>query len=211
MLGGAALVHQIGDFSRFLEVISCSQASQLNLASLAQEAEIPRKRAESYLGILKNLLLAIEVAVLQKRAPRPPGCPRGDRRRGPRKPGGPTPVRFQPTASAGQSGEAARRRNLAFLAHPLGPGGGCCGGWTGCVLGDRGKRRARIERRDLAGLQAFGADYPQAQRWLLSLAPEPLMIDGIRCEPLEEWLRQLQPLEQSSGQLEPPEDDYQAR
>jgi hypothetical protein len=55
------------------------------------------------------------------------------------------------------------------------------------------KRRARIERRDLAGLQAFGADYPQAQRWLLSLAPEALTIDGIRCEPLEAWLRQLKP------------------
>ncbi len=55
------------------------------------------------------------------------------------------------------------------------------------------KRRARLERRDLAGLQAFGADYPEAQRWLLSLAPETLTIDGIRCEPVEGWLRRLTP------------------
>jgi len=73
------------------------------------------------------------------------------------------------------------------------------------------KRRARIERRDLAGLQAFGKDYPQAQRWLLSLAPEHLMIDGIRCEPLDAWLRQFHPLEESPGQVEPPGVDYQAR
>jgi hypothetical protein len=63
------------------------------------------------------------------------------------------------------------------------------------IPGVEEKRRARIERRDLAGLQALGEDYPQAQRWLLSLAPEPLTIDGIRCEPLEAWLRQLQPLD----------------
>ncbi|MEY4826093.1 MAG: hypothetical protein RLZZ430_1743 [Cyanobacteriota bacterium] len=36
------LVRQIGDYGRFLEVISFSQASQLNLASLDREAEIPR-------------------------------------------------------------------------------------------------------------------------------------------------------------------------
>ena len=41
-------------------------------------------------------------------------------------------------------------------------------------------------------LQAFGADYPEAERWLLSFTPEPLGIDGIRCEPLELWLQQLQ-------------------
>ncbi len=55
------------------------------------------------------------------------------------------------------------------------------------------KRRDRIERRDLAGLKAFGEDYPQAQRWLLSLSRESLLVDGIRCEPLEGWLRQLYP------------------
>lgn len=54
------------------------------------------------------------------------------------------------------------------------------------------QRTARIGKKDLAGLQAFGADYPEAERWLLSFSPEPLGIDGIRCEPLEPWLRQLQ-------------------
>ena len=47
------------------------------------------------------------------------------------------------------------------------------------------KRIARIDKRDLTGLKAFGVDYPQAERVLLSFAPEPLLIDGIRCEPLE--------------------------
>ncbi|MEB3257098.1 MAG: DUF4143 domain-containing protein [Cyanobacteriota bacterium] len=65
-----ALVRQIGDFSRFLEVISFSQASQLNLAALAREAEIPRKRAEGYLSILEDLLLAFQLPVFQRRAQR---------------------------------------------------------------------------------------------------------------------------------------------
>jgi hypothetical protein len=45
----------------------------------------------------------------------------------------------------------------------------------------------------LRSLQAFGEDYPEADRLLLSFCPEPLLIDGIRCEPLEPWLRQLRP------------------
>ena len=37
------------------------------------------------------------------------------------------------------------------------------------------KRSARIDKHDLAGLKAFGVDYPQAERLLLSFAPEPLL------------------------------------
>ena len=65
-----ALVRQIGDFARFLEVISFSQGSLLNLANLAREAEIPRKRAESYLGILEDLLISFRLPVFQRRAQR---------------------------------------------------------------------------------------------------------------------------------------------
>jgi hypothetical protein len=55
------------------------------------------------------------------------------------------------------------------------------------------KRSARVASADLKGLRAFRADYPEAQGLLLSFCPEPLLIDGIRCEPLEGWLRQLRP------------------
>jgi predicted AAA+ superfamily ATPase len=65
-----ALVRQVGDFARFLEVISFSQGSQLNLAGLARETEIPRKRAEAYLEILEDLLLAFRLPVFQRRAKR---------------------------------------------------------------------------------------------------------------------------------------------
>jgi predicted AAA+ superfamily ATPase len=65
-----ALVSQIGDLSRLLEVISFSQASQLNLAALAREAAIIRKRAESHFSIPDNLLLSSQLPVFQRRAHR---------------------------------------------------------------------------------------------------------------------------------------------
>jgi len=204
-----AMVRQIGDFSRFLEVISFSQASQINLASLSREAEIPRKRAESYLGILKDLLLAFEVPVFQKRAQRQlvqhakffffdVGVYRSLRPRGPLD---------APEEIEGVALESLVAQHLRAFCQ-LRRRGETLHFWRTrsglevdfVVYGPdvfwaiEVKRRARLERRDLAALQAFGADYPQAQRWLLSLAPEPLTIDGIRCEPLEGWLRQLQPL-----------------
>jgi predicted AAA+ superfamily ATPase len=55
------------------------------------------------------------------------------------------------------------------------------------------KRSRRIDHSDLKALRAFGEDYPEAERLLLSFCTEPLVIDGIRCEPLETWMRQLRP------------------
>ena len=46
---------------------------------------------------------------------------------------------------------------------------------------------------DLKGLKAFQPDYPEAQCMLLSYCQEALLIDGIYCEPMEGWLRQLGP------------------
>jgi predicted AAA+ superfamily ATPase len=203
-----ALVRQIGDFSRFLEVISFSQASQLNLAALAREAEIPRKRAESYLSILEDLLLSFHLPVFQRRAQRQlvqhpkffffdVGVFRALRPRGPLD---------APQEIEGLALETLVAQHLRAFVQ-LRRQGDTLSFWRTraglevdfVVYGPdlfwaiEVKRSARIDKRDLAGLRAFGVDYPQAQLLLLSLAPEPLLIDGIRCEPLEPWLRQLRP------------------
>ena len=65
------LVRQIGDFSRFLEVISFSQASQLNLASLAREAEIPHKWAKRQL-VQHHKFFYFDVGVYRSLRPRGP-------------------------------------------------------------------------------------------------------------------------------------------
>lgn len=64
------LVRQIGDFARFLEIISFSHASQINLANIARECEIPRKTIENYLQILQDLLLAFTIQIFTYRAQR---------------------------------------------------------------------------------------------------------------------------------------------
>lgn len=203
-----ALVRQVGDFARFLEAISFSQASQLNLAALAREAEIPRKRAEAYLDILEDLLLAFRLPVFQRRAQRQlvqhqklyffdAGVFRSLRPRGPLD---------APAEIDGLALEGLVAQHLRALCQ-LRPGGASLQFWRTraglevdfVVYGPdlfwaiEVKRSHHINRRDLKGLKAFAADYPEADCLLLSLCPEPLVIDGIRCEPLEPWLKQLRP------------------
>lgn len=115
-----------------------SQASLGAYASLAREAEIPRKRAEIYLAILEDLLLAFRLPAFQRRAQR--------------------------QLAQQHQRQLVQQQNYFHF--------------------DAGSYRA---------LRAFAHDYPEAELLLLSLAPEPLLLDGIHCEPLEAWLRQLQP------------------
>ena len=203
-----ALVRQLGDFARFLEVISFSHASQLNLAALAREAEIPRKRAESYLAVLEDLLLGFRLPVFQRRAQRQlvqhqkffvfdAGVFRSIRPQGPLD----APQEIEGLALEGLVAQHLR----AFCQ--LRPGGAQLSFWRtrsglevdfvlygpALFLAVEVKRSARVDRRDLAPLKAFGADYPEAQLLLLSFCPEPLLIDGVRCEPIEPWLRSLHP------------------
>ncbi len=64
------LVRNTGAFSRFLEAISFSQASVLNLANVARECQVNRKSVEGYIEILEDLLLAFRVPVFTRRAKR---------------------------------------------------------------------------------------------------------------------------------------------
>ena len=203
-----ALVRQIGDFSRFLEVISFSQGSPLNLAALAREAEIPRKRAESYLGILEDLLLGFRLPVFQRRAQRQlvqhqkffffdAGVFRSLRPRGPLD----APEEIEGTALEGLVAQHLRTLcqlraevgTLSFWSTRSGLEVDFIAYGPDLFLAVEVKRANKVSRNDLNGLKAFQADYPEAECLLLSFCPEPRLIDGIRCEPLEAWLRHLHP------------------
>jgi predicted AAA+ superfamily ATPase len=201
-----ALVRQVGDFARFLEVISFSQGSLLNLAALAREAEIPRKRAESYLGIVEDLLLGFRCPVFQRRAQRQlvhhqkfyffdAGVFRSLRPRGPLD---------APEEIEGMALEGLVAQHLRAVCQLRGDGTSLSFWRTrsglevdfvlygpGLFMAVEVKRSARLQRRDLVALKGFQADYPEAECCLVSFAPEPLVVDGIRCEPLEPWLRRL--------------------
>jgi len=64
------LVRNIGNFSRFLEAISFSHASILNISNVARECEVERKVVEGYVGILEDILLGWRLPVFTKRAKR---------------------------------------------------------------------------------------------------------------------------------------------
>jgi hypothetical protein len=55
------------------------------------------------------------------------------------------------------------------------------------------KNAGTIRAKDLNSLRAFGHAYPHAQRLLLYRGAERLMIEGIRCPPCEQPLRDLVP------------------
>ena len=64
------LVRNIGNFSRFLNVISFSHASLLNVSNVARECEVERKVVEGYVAVLEDLLLGYRLSVFTKRARR---------------------------------------------------------------------------------------------------------------------------------------------
>ena len=201
-----ALGRQVGDFARFLEVISFSQGSLLNLAALAREAEIPRKRADGYLGILEDLLLGYRVPVFQRRAQRQlvqhqkfylfdSGVFRSLRPRGPLD----APEEIEGMALEGLVAQHLRAlcqlradgTSLSFWRTRAGLEVDFVVYGPDVFMAVEVKRSARVHRRDLSALRAFREDYPEADCCLVSFAAEPLLMDGIRCEPLDPWLRSL--------------------
>ncbi len=64
------LTRNLSAFARFLEAASFSQASLLNVSSVARECAVERKVVEQYFGIVEDLLLGFRVPVLTKKAKR---------------------------------------------------------------------------------------------------------------------------------------------
>lgn len=201
-----ALVRDVGAFARFLEAISFSHGSLLNLAEVARECEVGRKTVEGYAGILEDLLLGFRVPVFTRRARRQlvahdkfyffdAGVFRSLRPRGPLD-------RVEEIEGAALEGLVAQHLR-AWIAARGGEdrlhhwrtragaevdfvvyGPGCFAAWEV-------KRSARVHSRDLRALKAFRDDYPEASVTLLYLGTEPLVIDGIRVQPCEDFLRGL--------------------
>ena len=64
------LVRNIGNFSRFLEAVSFSHSSVLNVSNVARDCEVERKVVEGYIEILEDILLAWRLPIFTKRAKR---------------------------------------------------------------------------------------------------------------------------------------------
>jgi predicted AAA+ superfamily ATPase len=198
----------VGAFARFLEVVSFSQAAVLNVSNVARECQIERKTVSAYVEVLEDLLLAFRLPIFTKRAVRKTaahpklylfdaGVFRSLRPRGPLD-------RVEEIDGLAFEGLVAQHLR-AWIAYSR----------SGCdlyfwrtragvevdfiVYGEGGfwaievKNTATVRRSDLRALKTFTEDYPECEPLLLYRGGDRLQIDGIRCIPGEEFLRQLHP------------------
>lgn len=202
------MTRNAGNFLRFLEAVSFSHASQINVSAIGRECEIERTVVASYLEILQDLLLAFRLPVFRKRAKRATvaheklyifdaGVFRSLRPRGPLD---------RPEEIAGQALEGLVAQHLkawaAYSRHDAEvffwrTQGGSEVDFV--VYGDTGiqafevKNAGRVHRRDLRPLRAFREDYPEAELAVLYRGGERLRIDDVRCLPVDDFLRRVVP------------------
>lgn len=203
-----SLVRNIGNFTRFLEAVSFSHASVLNITNIARECQVERKVVEGYISVLEDLLLAYRLPVFSKRAKRAlvthpkfylfdAGVYRSLRPRGPLD----RPEEIDGHAFEGLVAEHLRAwidySGCGFTLHFWRTRSGVEVDFV--VYGADGlfaietKNTARLQPQDLRGLRSFKEDYPQSKAYLLYRGKERLMKDGILCIPCEEFLLALYP------------------
>jgi predicted AAA+ superfamily ATPase len=198
----------IGRFARFLETVTFSHGAVLNVANVAREAQAERNTIVGYIEVLEDLLLAFRLPVFTRRAKRETsqqpkfylfdaGVFRSLRPRGPLD---------RPSEIGGAALEGLVAQHLrAWIAYSRGDTklffwrtrSGVEVDFV--VYGDLGFMAIEVQNstvvrsNDLRPLRAFIADYPEAKPLLLYSGNDELMIDGIRCVPVERFLRGLTP------------------
>lgn len=202
------LVRNIEGFSRFLETISFSHGSLINVSEIAREADVSRKTVEGYLQVSHDLLLSREIPVFSRRAKRilvkhnkfyffDCGVFTSLRPKGPLD---------RSEEIEGAALEGLVLQHLSAWLH-YGNRDGKIYFWrtksgsevdfilygSDLFAALEVKNSDRIRIKDLTGLKAFKADYPEATPLLLYRGSEERMIDGIRCLPVESFLVNLHP------------------
>lgn len=202
------LVRDIGIFARFLEAISFSHGSVLNLSNVARECGVSRKVVENYVSIIEDLLIGYKIQVFTKRAKRAmtaqpkfylfdAGVYRHLRPKGPLD---------NPDEIGGMALEGLVLQHLRAWCDYSDSEIDCCfwrtrgGAEVDFVLyGERHfhaievKNAKQVHPKSLKSLKTFLLDYPEADAVLLYRGNEKLMIDGITCWPVEDFLLRLTP------------------
>ncbi|MEN8263046.1 MAG: AAA family ATPase [Nitrospirota bacterium] len=200
------LTRNIGNFSRFLEAISFSHGSVLNISNVARECHIERKVVESYITILEDLLLSYRIPVFSKRAKRvlssqpkfyffDTGVYRALR------PAGPLD-RPEEISGPGMEGLAAQHLRawinykkpdcrLYFWRTSSGNEVDFIVYGKDIFWALEVKNTANIRSKDLRSLKSFGQDYPEAKRIMLYRGEERLLRDDIIIQPCEAFLLDL--------------------
>lgn len=203
-----ALVRNIPAFARFLEAVSFSHGSMLNVSGVARECAAERKTVEGYLKILEDLLLSFQVGVFSKRAKRrlvehskfyffDAGVFRSIRPKGPLD----RPQEIDGGALEGLVAQHLRawldyrgkENRLYYWRTPKGLE------VDFVVYGEDGifafevKNSAKIYPESLRALEAFKRDYPEAKCVLLYRGAERVKKGDILCLPCGEFLAGIKP------------------
>lgn len=201
-------VRNVGDFARFLEVMSFSHGQVLTLSNVARECQVKRKTVEGFVGVLEDLLLGFRVDVFSRRARRATtahpkffffdaGVFRSLRPMGPLD----RPEEVQGGALEGLVAQHLR----AWIAYSgldfeLNFGRTRAGSEVDFVVyGSEGfwalevKNTRSVRPEDLRGLRSFKEDYPEAQVALLYQGEDRIVTGGVRCLPVHDFLRSLRP------------------
>jgi predicted AAA+ superfamily ATPase len=202
------LIRNIGNFSRFLEAISFSHASVLNISNVARECEVERKVVEGYVGILEDILLGWRLPIFTKRAKRDlivhpkfyifdTGVFRSLRPRGPLD----RPEEIEGQALEGLVAQHLRawtayskiKRELFFWRTRSGVEVDFVIYGPDNLWAMEVKNAKKIYPNDLRGLQSFKQEYPESRALFLYRGKDRLMKGGILCLPCVEFLKELRP------------------
>lgn len=202
------LVRHLGNFSRFLEIISFSHANILNISHIARECAVKRKTVENYIAILEDLLLAYRIPIFSKRAQRElithpkfylfdTGVYQAIRPRG---------WLDQPNEIDGHALEGLVMQHLKAWCDYTQPSHQVMYWRTKhgvevdfVVYGEHAfwaievKLSKRLSDHDLKGLVSFQQDYPMASCMLLYSGNDILIKKNILCIPCELFLKWLRP------------------
>ncbi len=202
------LVRNIGNFSRFLEAISFSHASILNVSNVARECEVERKVVEGYVGILEDILLGWHLPIFTKRAKRElvvrpkfylfdTGVFRSLRPKGPLD-------RVEEIEGQALEGLVAQhlkawiaysrdQRELFYWRTRSGAEVDFVVYGSEGLWGVEVKNTRKIHPADLRGLRSFKEEYPDSKRLFLYRGRDRLMKEGILCLPCMDFLQELHP------------------
>lgn len=203
-----SMVRNVGQFARFLEAVSFSHASGLNVSAVAREAGVQRKTVEGFVEVLEDLFLAYRVRVFARRAKRQTaarptfylfdsGVFRSLRPAGPLD----RPEEIEGAALQGLVAQHLR----AWIAYSgadlqLQTWRTRSGVEVDFVLyGTEGfwaievKNSAKIRPADLRGLRSFMEDHPETQAVLLYRGERRLRKGKVLCMPVERFLADLRP------------------
>jgi predicted AAA+ superfamily ATPase len=202
------LVRNVGDFARFLEVMSFSHGSLLNLNNISSECNISRSTVSNYLQILEDMLLGYTLNIFKKRAKRAltshpkfylfdTGVFQALRPRGPLD----KPEEIHGPALEGLVAQHLKAwiddqqedYELSFWRTRGGSEVDFVLYGKDCFIAIEVKNGDAISRNDLSGLKSFKEDYPEAKLFLLYRGQRRLLQDEINCVPVQDFLLNILP------------------